>query len=242
MLPWLHDNDPFPSVECALSTHSGASGLLAASEKLDTQRLFTAYQQGIFPWYEEGQPVLWWSPDPRMVLVPAEFKVSTSLKKTLKRILHEPAWEIRVDTHFIHTMTACARVARRAQNGTWITADVLAAYGALHQLGFAHSIETWYADQCVGGLYGVSIGRMFFGESMFALRADASKIALAALVSHLRRHDVKMIDCQQNTAHLASLGGREIPRSRFIAHLRQAVDETPIPWRFDKTLLRDVVA
>ncbi len=240
-IPWLYNNDPFPSVESALDSGCGASGLLAASDTLDVQRLLAAYHQGIFPWYSDGQPVLWWSPDPRMVLVPAEFKISTSFKKTLKRVLREPAWEIRVDTCFIDIITACAHITRQAQSGTWITPDVLAAYSALHQQGFAHSVETWYENKCVGGLYGMSVGMMFFGESMFALRPDASKIALAALVSHLKRHHVNMLDCQQNTPHLASLGGREIPRHLFMTHLSQAVAAPPIPWQFDKTALLDVM-
>jgi leucyl/phenylalanyl-tRNA--protein transferase len=177
-----------------------------------------------------------------MILRPAEFKLSPSLRKTLKRVLREDAWEIRVDHDFAAVMRACAQAPRRGQRGTWITADVVEAYSSLHRVGDAHSIETWFEGKRVGGLYGVSFGRMFFGESMFAEVTDASKMALAALVGHLRCHEIEMIDCQQNTSHLASLGGREIARKAFIAHVRASVDAPPIPWRFDKTVLRDVVA
>ena len=186
--------------------------------------------------------MLWWSPDPRMVLVPAEFKVSHSLRKTLKRVLRDDAWEVRVDHDFPGVMRACAQAPRRGQRGTWITAEIIDAYTSLYRSGNAHSIETWHDGRRVGGLYGVSLGRMFFGESMFAHVTDASKIALAALVLHLRRHEVEMIDCQQNTSHLASLGGREIARKAFVAHVRASVDAAPIPWSFDKTVVRDLFA
>uniref|UniRef100_E1T654 Leucyl/phenylalanyl-tRNA--protein transferase n=1 Tax=Burkholderia sp. (strain CCGE1003) TaxID=640512 RepID=E1T654_BURSG len=242
MVPWLGPDDPFPPVERALGAASGAPGLLAASGDLLPSRLIDAYRHGIFPWYSDGQPVLWWSPDPRMILRPAEFKVSPSLRKTLKRVLREDAWEIRVDQDFPAVMRACAQAPRRGQRGTWITADVVDAYSSLHRMGDAHSIETWFEGERVGGLYGVSLGKMFFGESMFANVTDASKMALAALVGHLRGHEIEMIDCQQNTSHLASLGGREIARKAFIAHVRASVDAPPIPWRFDKTVLLDVLA
>ncbi|MFL9962159.1 leucyl/phenylalanyl-tRNA--protein transferase [Paraburkholderia sediminicola] len=242
MVPWLGTDDPFPPVERALGAASGAPGLLAASGDLLPSRLVDAYRRGIFPWYSDGQPVLWWSPDPRMILCPAEFKLSPSLRKTLKRVLRDDAWEIRVDDDFAAVMRACAQAPRRGQRGTWITADVVEAYSSLHRLGDAHSIESWFEGKRVGGLYGVSFGKMFFGESMFAHATDASKIALAALVGHLRRHKIEMIDCQQNTSHLASLGGREIARKAFIAHVRASVDAPPIPWRFDKTALLEVLA
>jgi leucyl/phenylalanyl-tRNA--protein transferase len=242
MVPWLGPDDPFPPVERALGAASGAPGLLAASADLLPAKLIDAYRRGIFPWYSDGQPVLWWSPDPRMILRPSEFKVSLSLKKTLKRVLRDDAWEIRVDEDFASVMSACAMTPRHGQRGTWITADVIDAYSSLHRVGDAHSIETWHEGRRVGGLYGVSFGRMFFGESMFAEVTDASKIALSALVGHLRRHEIEMIDCQQNTSHLASLGGREIARKTFVAHVRASVDAAPIPWRFDKTVLADVLA
>ncbi|MEW6346035.1 MAG: leucyl/phenylalanyl-tRNA--protein transferase [Paraburkholderia sp.] len=242
MVPWLGPDDPFPAVERALGAASGAPGLLAASADLLPSRLIDAYRRGIFPWYSDGQPVLWWSPDPRMILRPAEFKVSPSLRKTLKKVLREDAWEIRVDHDFAAVMRACALAPRRVQRGTWITADVVEAYSSLHRTGDAHSIETWFEGERVGGLYGVSFGRMFFGESMFAEVTDASKIALAALVGHLRRHGIELIDCQQNTSHLASLGGHEIPRKMFIAHVRSTVDAEPIPWRFGKTVLEELLS
>ncbi|SMG25907.1 leucyl/phenylalanyl-tRNA--protein transferase [Paraburkholderia susongensis] len=242
MVPWLGVDDPFPPVERALGATSGAPGLLAASSDLLPSRLIDAYQRGIFPWYSDGQPVLWWSPDPRMILRPAEFKLSPSLRKTLKRVLHDDAWEIRVDHDFAAVMRACAQAPRRGQRGTWITADVVEAYSSLHRLGDAHSIETWFEDKRVGGLYGVSLGKMFFGESMYTEVTDGSKMALAALVGHLRRHEIEMIDCQQNTSHLASLGGREIARKAFVAHVRASVGAPAIPWRFDKTALLEVVA
>jgi leucyl/phenylalanyl-tRNA---protein transferase len=241
MVPWLAPDDPFPPLERALGALSGAPGLLAASADLLPSRLIDAYQHGIFPWYSDGQPVLWWSPDPRMVLKPAEFKVSDSLRKTLKRVARDSRWEVRVDDDFAAVMRACADTPRQGQRGTWITPEIVEAYSSLHRGGRAHSVETWFDGVRVGGLYGVSFGRMFFGESMFAHRTDASKIALSALVSHLRRHKIEMIDCQQNTSHLASLGGQEIPRRAFIAHLKQAVREPQIPWRFDKSALLDLV-
>jgi leucyl/phenylalanyl-tRNA---protein transferase len=242
MVPWLGHDDPFPPVERALGATSGAPGLLAASADLLPSRLIDAYHRGIFPWYSDGQPVLWWSPDPRMILAPAEFKLSPSLRKTLKRVLREPRWEVRVDHDFAGVMRACAQAPRRGQRGTWITAEIIDAYASLHRTGDAHSIETWLDGERVGGLYGVSFGRMFFGESMFADVSDASKIALATLVAHLREHGVEMIDCQQNTSHLASLGGREITRKAFIAQVRRAVAEPAIPWRFDKTALAVLVS
>ncbi|MCC8391242.1 leucyl/phenylalanyl-tRNA--protein transferase [Paraburkholderia sp. MMS20-SJTR3] len=241
MVPWLGADDPFPPVERALSAASGAPGLLAASGDLLPSRLLDAYRRGIFPWYSDGQPVLWWSPDPRMILRPAEFKLSPSLRKTLKHVLRDDAWEIRVDHDFAAVMRSCAQAPRRGQRGTWITAEVVEAYSTLHRLGDAHSIETWFEGRRVGGLYGVSLGRMFFGESMYTEVTDGSKMALAALVSHLRRHEIEMIDCQQNTSHLASLGGREIARKAFVAHVRAAVGAPAIPWRFDKTVLLELV-
>ncbi|HEY4350759.1 MAG TPA: leucyl/phenylalanyl-tRNA--protein transferase [Paraburkholderia sp.] len=240
MVPWLGPDDPFPSVERALGETSGAPGLLAASADLLPSRLIEAYRRGIFPWYSDGQPVLWWSPDPRMILRPREFKVSPSLRKTLKRVVRDDSWEVRVDHDFAAVMRACAQAPRRGQRGTWITADVVDAYTSLHRRGDAHSIETWCDGIRVGGLYGVSFGRMFFGESMFAEATDASKIALAALVAHLQHHEIEMIDCQQNTSHLASLGGREIARKAFVAHVRASVDAPHIPWRFDKSVLLDL--
>ncbi|MRS99266.1 leucyl/phenylalanyl-tRNA--protein transferase [Ralstonia pickettii] len=239
MIAWLDPHDPFPPVDRALGPESEAPGLLAASAELSPQRLLIAYRQGIFPWYAQGQPVLWWSTDPRMVLRPEDFRVSTTFRKTLRRVLDDPAWEIRIDNGFRETMVACATTARPGQHGTWITEDVIQAYTSLHRRGYAHSVEAWYAGQRVGGLYGVALGRMFYGESMFAHRTDASKIALAALCAFLGGQGVAMIDCQQETEHLASLGGAPVPRAAFLAHVREAANAPAIvPWHFDKSVLR----
>jgi len=230
MIPWLHAGDSFPPVSEALDD---PNGLLAASEDLSWQRLLAAYTHGIFPWYSAGQPVLWWSPDPRMVLHTDEFKLSRSLRKTEQ----SDKFELRVDTAFDDVMKSCA-APRSGQDGTWITGAVRSSYGALFRRGFAHSVESWRDGELVGGLYGVAIGRMFFGESMFALEPDASKVALARLVRQLRAWDFPMIDCQQQTAHLASLGARPIPRDAFAEALARLVHfDHPIPlpahWTFD---------
>ncbi len=242
MVPWLGPNDPFPSVEQALDAKSSASGLLAASADLVPEQLIEAYRRGIFPWYCAGQPILWWSPNPRMILKPAQFKITPSFKKTLKQVLRDPRWEIRIDQDFTAVMRACAQTPRRNQAGTWITAEIIEAYSALFRAGNAHSVETWFNGTCVGGLYGIALGRMFFGESMFSHVDNASKIALAALIAHLREQQVKMIDCQQNTAHLASLGGHEITRQAFLAHVHAAVVQPSIPWRLNKTVLARLIA
>lgn len=229
MIPRLAPGQPFPAVSRALRV---PNGLLAASWDLTPERLVEAYSQGIFPWYSQDEPVLWWSPDPRMVLVCDELRTSQSLRKRLRRIARgggDDAVEVRVDTAFQRVMQECA-APRRDESGTWITPDVIEAYGALHAHGLAHSVETWIDGELAGGLYGVSLGRMFYGESMFARAADASKIALAALVALLRREGVAMIDCQQNTRHLASLGGREISREAFCVHVASVVRQPPIDW------------
>jgi leucyl/phenylalanyl-tRNA--protein transferase len=190
-------------------------------------RLYEAYRRGIFPWFSPGQPVLWWTTDPRMVLPASEFKVSRSLRKTLHKFQRDPACEIRIDTAFDEVMQACASAPREGQNGTWIVPEMRQVYGQWHRQGFVHSFETWVGGELVGGLYGVNIGRMFYGESMFAWRTDASKVALAALVCFCRANGITLIDCQQQTAHLASLGARPLPRGEFEAHLRRVVDEKP---------------
>ncbi len=236
MIPWLATGQPFPGVNAALRA---PNGLLAASSELTVERLIAAYSQGIFPWYSEGEPVLWWAPDPRMVLYCAEFRVSRSLQKTLRRCARDPALDVCIDRAFTEVIRACAAPRSDDVVGTWITDDVMHAYAALHARGLAHSVETWFDGQLVGGLYGVSLGRMFFGESMFARTPDASKIALAALVRVLLSEGVPMIDCQQNTRHLASLGGREIARDEFTAHVRQAVQQQPIEWARYRHRLND---
>ena len=215
MIPWLNGKDPFPSVDNALIE---PNGLLAVGGDLSVARLLTAYRSGIFPWYSQV-PILWWSPDPRMVLFPRELKISRSLKK----ILNHGEFEIRSDTAFRDVMLTCAEP-RRAQPGTWINEDMLAAYYALHEQGWAHSIETWHDNQLVGGLYGVAIGRAFFGESMFTRKPNASKVALVYLVDQLSKRGFGIIDCQMKTAHLASLGAREISRSEFTLRLEELVN------------------
>ncbi|KQZ43417.1 leucyl/phenylalanyl-tRNA--protein transferase [Duganella sp. Root1480D1] len=221
MIPWLDVNTPFPDVSEALTTD--APGLLAAGADLSPNRLLAAYQRGIFPWFSEGQPILWWSTDPRMVLRTADFKISDSLRKMLKKIARDSQrWEVRFDSAFEQVMRACA-APRRDGPGTWISEDIIAGYTGLHRQGFAHSSELWLDGELVGGAYGVSIGTMFYGESMFARVTDGSKVALAYLVHFLRQHGVELIDCQQETGHLASLGARPIPRKDFIAHLQQNI-------------------
>ena len=229
MIPWLEAHSPFPDVADALTTD--APGLLAAGADLSPQRLLLAYRHGIFPWFSEGQPILWWSTDPRMVLMTDQFRISDSLKKTLRKIERsrhtDGRWQVRFDSAFEQVMRACA-APRKDGPGTWISEDIIAGYTGLHRLGYAHSSELWLDGKLVGGAYGVCIGRMFYGESMFARVSDASKVALAYLVQFLRSHGVAMIDCQQETNHLASLGAAPIPRTRFLAHLRNSIALPPI--------------
>lgn len=211
-IPWIEPGRPLPDPSRALRD---PNGLLAAGRDLGVERLADAYRRGVFPWYSEGQPVLWWSPSPRMVLFLDEFVVSRSLRKTLRRLAREGRWRLTLDRAFERVMQACAEP-RADQEGTWITMRMREAYAAMHRAGLAHSVEVWEGDALIGGLYGVAIGRMFYGESMFALRADASKVALAALVRTLQRSGFRVIDCQQDTAHLASLGARAIDREQFL--------------------------
>lgn len=235
-LAWLHGDTPFPPTCLALGPETDAPGLLAAGGDLSPARLVDAYRHGIFPWYGEGQPLLWWSTDPRMVLPAAEFKLSRSLRKTLQRFLCTPGCEFRFDGDTPAVIAACAGAPREGQDGTWIVPEMVAAYVRLHRLGIVHSVETWVDGQLVGGLYGVNLGRMFYGESMFARRTDASKLALAALVAFCRVEGIALIDCQQQTRHLASLGARAIPREAFEAHLRVAVAQAaPRHWAYDSS-------
>jgi len=195
MIPWLESGDPFPPVEEALQD---PNGLLAAGDELSTPRLLQAYERGIFPWFGEGDPVLWWSPDPRMVLATDAVRVTRSLRKTIR----SGRFRVTADTAFPSVIAACAEP-RADQDGTWITGAVFDAYCTLAAMGIAHSIEAWDGDTLAGGLYGVALGRMFFGESMFARRSDASKVALVHLVRQLRRWGFPLIDCQMSTSHLA---------------------------------------
>ena len=214
------DPDWFPPLEHALRE---PPGLLAAGGDLSPARLLAAYERGVFPWYSAQQPILWWSPDPRMVLFPEEFKCSRSLRKTLRN----GPYTSRVDSNFSATIRGCA-APRRAGPDTWLNDDMIASYERLHELGFGHSIETYEADELAGGLYGIQLGRVFFGESMFSRKRDASKVALARLVEECRARDIQLIDCQVASSHLASLGAREVSRGQFAALLRRYARRSPI--------------
>ncbi|HWI81736.1 leucyl/phenylalanyl-tRNA--protein transferase [Ramlibacter sp.] len=232
-LPWLDAGEPFPDVARAWDETQPAPGLLAAGGALDIDSLHRAYSAGIFPWFSQGQPILWWSTDPRMVLFTAEFKLHRSLRKTLAKFIADPRCELRIDSAFGDVIRACAGSERPGQSGTWIVPRMVRAYEAFHRAGFAHSFETWIDGRLEAGLYCVGIGRAVFGESMFTRVPDGSKIALAALVAFCRANGVELIDCQQNTQHLASLGAREIPRARFVTHVSRNTDKPAPAWRFD---------
>lgn len=228
MIPWLNGTSWFPPVDTALTE---PNGLLAAGGDLSAERLLGAYRRGIFPWYSAGEPFLWWSPDPRMVLFPKEIKISRSLR----RILRSTDYEVRLDSAFAAVIAACA-APRTDGAGTWISHEMQIAYRRLHQLGYAHSVETWIGNAgqrtLAGGLYGVAIGRVFYGESMFARTSNASKIALAHLCRLLEGGGFAVIDCQMTTPHLASLGAREIPRHEFVSGLRRWTCEGAEPGRW----------
>lgn len=232
-MPIEEEAAPFPPVELAMRD---PDGLLAFGGDLSITRLLLAYRSGIFPWYSEGQPIMWWSPDPRAVLLPDELKISRSLRKTIKKKLYT----VTLDTAFDEVMDACAEP-RKEDAGTWITPEMKDAYCKLHKQGYAHSVEAWLNGELVGGLYGVAIGRVFFGESMFARRTDASKVAFVHLVQQLRCWGYALIDCQVHSGHLASLGAINIPRQDFIGLLEQHCDAVtsnhqPGPWQFDEDL------
>lgn len=233
MIPFLGPSDPFPSVDHALSE---PNGLLAAGADLSVRRLVEAYGRGIFPWFNAGDPVLWWSPDPRMVLFVDEIQISRSLGKRLRK----RDYRVTADRAFADVMRGCA-APRALERETWIVPSMLRAYERLHAAGFAHSIEVWMDDELVGGLYGVAIGHMFFGESMFSRRTDASKIALTYLVAQLARWGMPLVDCQMSTSHLASLGARDIPRYEFLRAIRPLVTAAPLPspWVVDEDLAVD---
>jgi len=226
MLAWLERDDPFPPVEAALKE---PNGLLCAGADLSVARLLAAYRRGIFPWFSGGEPILWWSPDPRMVLFCDELKIPRSLAKNLRN----KGFEVRIDTAFSRVIRACAEP-RKGESGTWISRDMQAAYVALQRGGHAHSFETWQAGKLVGGLYGVAIGRAFFGESMFSRATDASKVALVCLVETLRERGMPMIDCQQRTPLLASLGARQIPRPQFLRRLEALVNYRELPEKWTR--------
>jgi leucyl/phenylalanyl-tRNA---protein transferase len=224
VLAWLEDVASFPPVERALKN---PNGLLAAGGDLSAPRLLEAYRRGIFPWYSSAEPILWWSPDPRLVLFSDELKVSRSLAKSVRN----KGYEVRIDTAFEKVLVGCAT---RAE-GTWLGKPMRAAYLALHRSGHAHSFETWRGPDLVGGLYGVALGRMFYGESMFSRATDASKVALVTLVAELKARGFPLIDCQMYTALLASLGAREIPRRSFLRALAPLVNYDESPGRWTKT-------
>lgn len=232
-LTWLEPGRPFPAVCNAWGAYSKAPGLLAAGGDLSTDTLRQAYSNGIFPWFSDGQPILWWSPDPRMTLEPANFRLHRSLRKTLQRFKNDARCEIRFNSAFTKVIRACADRSQYGQSSTWILPSMEYAYTQLHREGYAHSVETWINGELVGGLYCVALGQSVFGESMFTKVNDASKIALAALVAFSREHGISLIDCQQNTAHLASMGATEMRRERFLEQMTQAQTRPPLTWCFD---------
>lgn len=224
MIPWLGNRPAFPPVSRALHQ---PNGLLAAGGALTPEWLLAAYRHGIFPWFNDGEPILWWSPDPRMVVFPGQIRLTRSLRKTLRHA----AYEVRLDFDFAAVIRACA-APRDASGGTWITPEIQAAYIRMHELGYAHSVETYMDGELVGGLYGMALGRAFYGESMFSRRTDASKIAFAHLARFLEQHEFRVLDCQMTTSHLASLGGQEISRADFVKLLDDATRETLPPGRW----------
>lgn len=234
-LIWLDAHTPIPEPDIAMP-----EGLVAAGTDLSVERLQEAYSKGVFPWFNEGDPVLWWSPDPRMVLACGNFRVSHSLAKKLRQIARnecnpDARIVVTTDLAFHHVIRACA-APRETQSGTWISARIIEAYGQWHEMGQVHSVETWVDGRLAGGLYGVCLGGFFFGESMFAREPDSSKIALAHLVRYLQRHGITHIDCQQDTRHLASLGAATISRRDFIALLREALRRPSPPWQAGRLL------
>jgi len=232
LIPWLEDGDDFPPVDQALRR---PDGLLAAGGDLSPERLLRAYRRGIFPWFGEGEPILWWSPDPRTVLIPAELKIGRSLAKTLRK----GAFEVRADTAFEQVIEACS-APRQGQQGTWITGAMKAAYTRLHHLGVAHSVETWCDSELAGGLYGVALGRVFFGESMFSRASDASKIALVHLVRQLQRWEFELIDCQMRTPLLSAFGARDMARGQFTRQVAELVNYPDVwaPWVIERLIDR----
>ena len=218
MIPWLDDWANFPDVASALEE---PNGLVAAGGALTPEWLLAAYQRGIFPWFNEDEPILWWSPDPRLVLFPDEIRIHRSLR----RVLRQHRFEVRIDSDFPAVVAACAKP-REPDSGTWILPAMQVAYCRMFELGYAHSVECWREGRLVGGLYGMALGRVFFGESMFSLETDASKVALVHLARLLAANDFAVIDCQMSTAHLLSMGAQEIPRNEFCAGLKRWVTST----------------
>lgn len=232
-IQWIEPGQAFPPVSQAWGASDPAPGLLAAGGTLNVKTLQQAYSQGIFPWFNEGQPVLWWSPDPRMVLETEHFRFHRSLRQSLKTFLTQAGNSLRIDTAFSEVIRACASSPRPGQKGTWIVPDMVEAYELLHAKGLAHSIEVWVDERLTGGLYCIGIGRAVFGESMFSRESNASKIALTGLVAFCRHNGITHIDCQQNTSHLASLGAHEMSRTAFLKHVHHAILAPSPDWRFD---------
>jgi leucyl/phenylalanyl-tRNA--protein transferase len=232
-LPFLAPGESFPAVERSWGRLDPLPGLLAAGADLSPATLIQAYRHGIFPWFSNGQPILWWSPDPRMVLPAHGFRMRRSLRQTLARLRAQGHFEIRFDTQFETVMRACAQSPRPQQQGTWISEDMIQAYVQLHRMGIAHSVETWVDGQLQAGLYGLNIGRAVFGESMFTRIPDGSKLALAALVGFCIENDIEWIDCQQNTRHLSSMGAHEIGRQAFTTWLDKVTGEVAPCWQFN---------
>jgi len=238
-IPWIEPHSPFfPSPRTFVQDNLELpEDLIALSDCMDEQLLLAAYRHGIFPWYSEGQPVMWWCTSPRMVLDTRHINISDSLRKKLKQVLKQPEWEIKVDTAFQEVITACAQLQRKDQDGTWITEEIIAHYAELHQRGIAHSVETWFEGKLVGGLYGINLGTMFYGESMFRYITDASKIALAALCAWCVEVDIHLIDCQQQTSHLQSMGAHPIPKDSFLDWIEGHIDQPSPLWKWDKSVL-----
>ncbi|AGX86656.1 leucyl/phenylalanyl-tRNA--protein transferase [Candidatus Symbiobacter mobilis] len=232
-LPFLAPGEDFPPPRIAWDASTDAPGLLCAGADLTVATLVRAYRQGIFPWYALGQPILWWNPDPRMVLDIADFRLHPSLRKTLRRFARTPGCTVRIDSAFGEVIRGCAQTPRHRRLATWILPAMVIAYEDLHCAGLAHSVETWVDGQLVGGLYFVAIGKAVFGESMFHRASDASKIALAALVCCCIHRGIDRIDCQQDTRHLASLGARCIPRQEFLAGVAERVRQPSPLWAWD---------
>ncbi|MBP7451715.1 MAG: leucyl/phenylalanyl-tRNA--protein transferase [Ottowia sp.] len=229
----LRAGDAFPPVSRAWGPLTSAPGLVAAGGDLTVATLRAAYSSTIFPWFSDGDPILWWSPDPRMVLHVDEFRLHRSLRKVIERFRSAPGCEIRIDTAFDRVVRACAEAPRPGQGGTWIVPEMQQAYGALHRAGFAHSFEAWVGTELVAGLYCVGIGQAVFGESMFTDVTDGSKVALAALVAWCRSQGLPVIDCQQNTGHLSFMGAREMAREDFARKVAELTPLAPPIWKFD---------
>jgi leucyl/phenylalanyl-tRNA--protein transferase len=241
-LSWINPDEALPAATQAWGPQTSAPGLLAAGRDLSVTRLLEAYGQGIFPWFSEHQPVLWWSPDPRMVLRTTDFRFHRSLRQTLQRSLRQPDFSLRFDHDFSQVIRRCSATPRTGQSGTWIVPTMVSAYEELHRAGHAHSAEVWLDGQLVAGLYFVALGHAVFGESMFTSVTDGSKMALASLVSVCLKHGVGQIDCQQKTRHLASLGAREIPRADFVHTLTQARQKPNIDWPTHSLYLSELMA